>query len=172
MNKALSIGADYSVFCDDDVLFTKNWLNYGISFLESNNDAGIAVYIESKNKNIVDPNISKPVNTFYGISHCMIVKNTKLRMDERYLKYRFDVDFCLRMWEQESKRVVLMPVIVYHTLGRQYYRVVEKEKREQNRVRDKELFSLIWDSTGRKKELFLRIKNTYPELLNEPLRLR
>lgn len=164
INTAMNIMGDYLVVCDDDIEFQeKGWLEYSIDRMEEDESIGIASPILSSNLNVKAIKKTDKV-VLAQPSACFIMRKTDLRMDERFLKYEFDLDFCYRMWEEKNRRVVALPFVTFHGVnGKQVFENGENMsvRFQEIRKKDKVLFNSLW-SSDRKSKLIKSIEKSYP----------
>lgn len=190
LNKCLeTLDTEYLVSLDDDVVLTPGWLERMLEVMERDpsagavgcvhtfadgtlNHSGGALYYAGgswKSRQSVMP-LDKTVYTPYVCSACSIFRRTNLRFDEEYAKYRFEVDFCYRLWEQ-GMNVQVVPHSVQHLVNQQMLSKCgnDPKKVRQSHERDEVIFSRIWYESGRLNRLLERIAPglDHPEIVKE-----
>ena len=190
LNKCLeTLDTEYLATLDDDVVLTPGWLESLLTVMEQNpltgaagcvhtfaegtlNHSGGTLYYAGgswKSRQSVMP-LEKTVFTPYVCSACSIFRRTDLRFDEAYAKYRFEVDFCYRLWER-GMNVQVVPHTIQHLVNQQMLSRCgnDQGKIRQSHERDEVIFSKTWYESGRLNRLLERIASTldHPEIVQE-----
>ena len=137
LNKALNSTEQSKhnlLILDDDVYFLETgWLESGLEYLDNNPETGIVGYTlyrrpkemwrsvmwhdKYARMNNMKEEFTVPVYTPASCSCCWLMTPTNLRFNTNYDKYIFEIEFCYEMWTKTSKDVVILPDVVYHSLG-------------------------------------------------------
>lgn len=106
------------------------------------------------------------VNALAVSSYCIIVKKTKLRMNTNYEKYKFDYDFCLRMWEEHNynKRVIVSPFSVAHLDENRYTLRSKSTTSFFRKIRHKDTALLKEHWSSKKQNIVDKILKNYPSI--------
>jgi hypothetical protein len=176
------------VCLDDDVILTPGWLEALLEVTENNptvgavgcvhtfadgtiNHTGSSLY--SANgvvlpKNAISP-ISSVVYTPYVCSACVLFRKTQLSFDETYAKYRFEVDYCYKLWEA-GFQVAVSPHKIYHLVSQQLLQKFgqDRTKIKETHCLDEVVFMKTWIDTGRWNSLYSKISDrlTHPDWKN------
>lgn len=189
LNKCLkTLDTDYLVCLDDDVVLTPGWLEALLEAAERdpsigavgcvhtyadgtiNHSGGTFYYTNGswRSKQSVSP-IEITVSSPYVCSACVLLRKTSLYFDESYAKYRFEVDYCYRLWEM-GLQVVVSPHQIHHLVNQQMLNKCgqNKEKVRAAHQLDEVVFSKIWYESGRLNALLetIRSKLTHPDIKN------
>lgn len=190
MNKCLAtLDTDFLVCLDDDVVLSPGWLEALLEVAErdpsvgavgcvhtyadgSINHSGGTLYFSGgslRSRQAVTP-ITTLEYTPYVCSACMLFRKTPLLFDETYAKYRFEVDYCYKLWES-GLRVAVSPHSICHLANQQMLQRVDqnKDKIKEAHKLDEVVFSRIWYESGRLNALYQRIQDklTHPDIARD-----
>lgn len=167
------------LICDDDITFPDpKWLDKALDAAESIDDWGIitfvlkypsyntwasAIWNDSKGALVLcsdEWNIPQPIPM--QCSACWLIRPTSLRFDNRYNKYRFELPFCLQMWER-NKKVYCCPAKINHDCGGQFRcQYPDMKSRSQFTKQDCDIYQKEWLETGREKKVLAKMEQYMP----------
>jgi len=187
MNKCLAtLDTPFMVSLDDDVVLSPGWLEALLEAAEADpslgcvgcvhtfadgtiNHSGGTLYYASgslRTKQAVSP-ITQIEYTTYANSSCVLFRKTSLLFDETYAKYRFELDYCFRLWES-GFRIAIVPHKIQHLVSQQ---MLQKHDQMQDKLKeanqlDEVVFSRKWYASGRLDALYREIRGslTHPDL--------